>query len=86
MQSFGLIFNKKFMALEFTATEQAIIINTNASFGMLMGLINGSLLKQYGYRKIAILGGLLVAGGVTLTAFANSFIFFIISYGLITCK
>lgn len=86
MQSFGLIYNKKFKNLGFSATDTAIIINTNSAFGMTMGLVNGMLLKQFGYRKIAILAGILVGVGVTSTAFANSFEHFIITYGLITCK
>lgn len=86
MQSFGLIYNKKFKDLAFSATDTAIIINTNSAFGMMMGLVNGLLLKHFGYRKIALLAGILVAVGVTSTAFADSFVYFIISYGLVTCK
>lgn len=68
------------------ATDIAVIINTNSAFGMTMGLVNGTLLKQYGYRKISVIGGALISGGMVLTSFANSFKHFFISYGIITCK
>lgn len=86
MQGFGLIFKDSFAALNLTATDTTIIINVNLAFGMILGLINGPLLKIFGYRKVTILSSILFGTGITLTAFANSFTHIIICYGVLTCK
>ncbi|XP_063905506.1 monocarboxylate transporter 14-like isoform X2 [Zophobas morio] len=51
---------------------------------MIMGLVNGVLLKIYGCRKGALFGTLLLTGGVVLTAYSKTFTHFVIAYGLIT--
>ncbi|XP_066994363.2 uncharacterized protein [Anabrus simplex] len=84
MQSFGLLFQDAFIELEMSTTDLSIIINVNSAFGMSLGLLNGPLLRKYGYRKIAILGGILSFVGITSTSWANSFAHFIISYSLIS--
>lgn len=86
MQGFGLIFKDSFAALNLTATDTSVIINVNLAFGMLLGLINGPLLKIFGYRKVAMAGSIMYAVGVTLTAFANSFTLIIICYGVLACE
>jgi len=63
-----------------------VIINVNFAFGMILGLINGPLLKIYGYRKVAMVGSIIYAVGITLTAFANTFTLIMICYGMLTCK
>ncbi|KAL0121787.1 hypothetical protein PUN28_006923 [Cardiocondyla obscurior] len=83
LQGFGLIFKESFAALNLSATDTSVIINVNLAFGMILGLINGPLLKIFGYRKVAMVGSIMYTMGVTLTAFANSFALIIISYGLL---
>ncbi|XP_043262144.1 uncharacterized protein LOC122402967 [Colletes gigas] len=82
-QGLGLVFKDTFPRFGFNATEAAIIINTNLAFGMVLGLINGPLLRIFGYRKMAIFGSLLYCIGVTMTAFIRSFTLFIVFYGII---
>ena len=53
---------------------------------MTLGLFNGALLKCFGYRKIAVLGGTLFSSGLIATSWANSFQHFLITYSIITCK
>lgn len=84
MQCFGLIFKDTFTLMGFSATDGSVIINTNAAFGMMMGLINGPLLRIYGYRKVSVAGATFISVGILLTAFANTFTFFIITYGFLT--
>ncbi|GLV37171.1 uncharacterized protein CBL_01999 [Carabus blaptoides fortunei] len=84
IQSFGLLFKDKCKLIGLSATDITIITNTNAAFGMTMGLVNGTLLKKYGYRKISVIGGVLISGGMVITSFANNFTHFFISYGIIT--
>lgn len=68
------------------ATDISIIINVNLAFGMMFGMINGALLKTFGYQKVAIAGSVMYTIGVMLTALANTFTFFLICYGMLTCK
>lgn len=84
IQGFGLIFKDSFAKLNLNATDTSVIINVNLAFGMILGLINGPLLKIFGYRKVAMAGSIMFTVGVTLTAFANSFTLIIISYGVLT--
>ncbi|KAG9434866.1 hypothetical protein HZU67_02850 [Apis mellifera carnica] len=84
IQGFGLIFKDLFPRFEFNATQGTIIINTSFSFGMILGLVNGPLLRNYGYRKMAIIGSLFFSIGVIITAFINSFTSFILFYGIFT--
>nr|XP_012228865.1 PREDICTED: uncharacterized protein LOC105675935 [Linepithema humile] len=85
IQSFGLIFNKDYLAeLNITEANRTVLININLAFGMILGLINGPLLKSFGYRKVATVGTLIFSLGIILTAFAKSFTHFVISYGLLT--
>lgn len=86
LTSFGLIFKDKFQALNMSALDATLILNLNSALGMTLGLINGALLRSYGYRKMAILGGVLFSGGLIATSWANSFRHFLITYSIITCK
>lgn len=86
MQTFGLLFQDKFKALNMSATDISVIINLNSAFGMGLGLINGPLLRYYGFRKVAFAAGIFFSIGMFCTAFANSFGTFAFSYGIIACK
>ncbi|CAK9818584.1 Monocarboxylate transporter 14 [Anthophora plagiata] len=82
MQGFLLIFKDTFRIFGFSATEGSIILNTNLAFGMILGLINGPLLRIFGYRKMAVIGSILYSIGVTATAFSRSFPLLLIFYGI----
>lgn len=85
MQGSGLIFKDLFPLLNINATQSSTIISTNMAFGMILGLINGPLLRYFGYRKVAIAGSLLYSIGITLTTFSTTFTLIMITYGLIAC-
>lgn len=84
MQGFGLIFKDSIAEFNLSATDISVLINMNSSFGMLLGMINGVLLKTYGYKKAAMAGSILYTVGIMSTAFAKSFSFLIICYGMLT--
>ncbi|XP_017773406.1 PREDICTED: monocarboxylate transporter 7-like [Nicrophorus vespilloides] len=84
MQNFGLIFKDTFAAMKFSATDGSIIINMNAAVSMFTGLINGPMLKYFGYRKVSFAGALFTTVGVILTSYARSFTAFLFTYGFIT--
>jgi hypothetical protein len=84
LQSFGLIFKDKFHDIGMSATDSSLILNLNSALGMTLGLFNGVLLKKFGYRKVALLGGTLYSTGLIATAGANSFLHFLITYSIIS--
>lgn len=84
-QIFGLIYKNKFDELGMSAADGSTIINLNAALRNILGLVNGALIRLYGCRKVAIASAVLFTTGIILTSFANSFIQFVITYGLITC-
>lgn len=85
MQSFGLLFKDTFANMGLSHTDRSTIMNTNSACMMLMGLVNGPLLKMLSFRKVAMLGATLCAVGVILTSTAKSFTQYLIYYGFITC-
>ncbi|KMQ87401.1 monocarboxylate transporter 9, partial [Lasius niger] len=84
IQGFGLIFKESFAELNMNATDTSVIISVNLAFGMMFGMINGALLKTFGYKKVAMAGSIIFTVGIMLTAFANTFSLFIICYGILT--
>lgn len=82
--NFGLIFKDKLTLQQMPATNMTTIINLSSIINMSMGLITGPTLKAFGFRKVAFGAGCLFVGGVLATAFANTFLHFIISYSIIT--
>lgn len=85
VQGFGLIFKDRFDELKFSSTDTALIMNSSGAISMFCGIFNGPLLKSLGYRKVALISGCLTTLGVILTAQANSFLQYILTFGLITC-
>ncbi|KRT81779.1 membrane transporter [Oryctes borbonicus] len=59
-------------------------MNSSAAISMFCGIFNGPLLRHFGYRKVALVSACLTTFGVLLTARANSFLQYILTYGLIT--
>lgn len=84
MQSFGLLYRDRFKEINLTATDISVIMNVNSAFGMTLGLFSGPTLRRFGYRKVAVAGGLLSSAGVILTSWAYSFTHFLITYSIIT--
>ncbi|KAL1122712.1 hypothetical protein AAG570_003039 [Ranatra chinensis] len=82
LQGFALLFRNIFIELEMSTTDISMIINVNSSFGFLLGMMNGPLLKTFGYRKVGMFGTVLMFVGILMTSRATSFAEFIIFYGL----
>ncbi|XP_053687395.1 uncharacterized protein LOC128736910 [Sabethes cyaneus] len=83
LQSFGLIFKDTFKEIHISATGASLIINLASSVGMTLGLFNGPLLRNFGFRKVAAVGGLMFSLGLMLTSTAQTFAHFIITYSII---
>uniref|UniRef100_A0A1B6CTW4 Major facilitator superfamily (MFS) profile domain-containing protein n=1 Tax=Clastoptera arizonana TaxID=38151 RepID=A0A1B6CTW4_9HEMI len=84
IQGFGLLYRDLLKTLGLSATDMSLIINTNSSVGYILGLMNGPILRNFGYRKVAIFGGLILFLGNFLTSFADSFLKFILCYGIVS--
>lgn len=83
LQSFGLIFKDTFKQIHISATDASLIINLASAVGMTFGLFNGPLLRNYGFRKVATLGGVMFSVGLMFTSGAQTFAHFIITYSII---
>ncbi|XP_037028588.1 monocarboxylate transporter 13-like [Bradysia coprophila] len=82
--NFGLIFKDKLTAMNLSASDISLVININSAFSMSMGLINGALQRNFGYRKIGIVSGAAFALGIILCSCSSNFISFVFTYGLLT--
>ncbi|XP_075228829.1 uncharacterized protein LOC142328734 isoform X2 [Lycorma delicatula] len=82
--NFGLMFREVFAQLNMTTTDSSIIININSAAGLLIGLMNGPILKTFGFRKTACVGAMLTFFGNSMTSFAMSSFDFILYYGIIS--
>lgn len=72
--------------MKMPAADMTLIININSTLSMAVGLLNGPLLRHFGYRKISVVAALLFSIGLMLTALTDSIFGFIINYGVITGK
>lgn len=81
--NFGLIFKDKLVAMNLSASDISLVININSAFSMLMGLISGTLQRNFGYRKIGIISGTAFALGIILCSWTNNFVSFFFTYGLL---
>lgn len=70
--------------MKMPAADLTFIINTNSALSMVIGLINGPLLRHFGYRKISIVAAILFSIGLMLTALTDSVFGIVITYGVIT--
>ena len=52
-------------------------------FFSFLGLINGPILKKYGFRKVSVISSIILFFGLVLTSRANSFAYFMVSYSII---
>jgi MFS family permease len=84
--SFGLLFGDLLKDLDVGTTGAAIIISMLDIMMNLSGLFVGPLLKEFSYRKVAIIGSLLCALGLALTAPATSMAHILTTYSVINGK
>ncbi|KAJ8727111.1 hypothetical protein PYW08_015508 [Mythimna loreyi] len=76
---FALVLNET----DLTATQVTFVIVLNHSIGMLLSFFGGPLLKNFGYRKVAIVGAIFISSGLMIMSAATDFWQFILSYSII---
>lgn len=84
--SFGLLFGDLLHDLKVGTTGAAIIISMLDIMMNLSGLFVGPLLKEFSYRKVAIVGSLLCALGLALTSTAESMTHILMTYSVVNGK
>lgn len=84
--SFGLLFGDLLNDLDVGTTGAAVIISMLDIMMNLSGLFVGPLLKEFSYRKVAIVGSLLCALGLALTAPAKSMTHILMTYSVVNGK
>ncbi|XP_045520326.1 monocarboxylate transporter 9-like [Pieris brassicae] len=80
---FGLVFQEAFSDTGLSATQGTLIIILNHGFGMLLSFFGGPVLRRFGYRKVAVVGAILISIGLMLTAISSNFWLFLLSYSII---
>lgn len=81
--SFGLLFGDLLHDLDVGTTGAALIISLLDIMMNLSGLFVGPLLKEFSYRKVAVVGSLLCALGLALTSTADSMAHILTTYSII---
>uniref|UniRef100_A0A1B0G2T3 Major facilitator superfamily (MFS) profile domain-containing protein n=1 Tax=Glossina morsitans morsitans TaxID=37546 RepID=A0A1B0G2T3_GLOMM len=79
-QQFGLIFRDYMITLGITSSQLTTIINVQIAASSFSGLLNGPLFRRLSYRQVALIGSFLMFFGLFTSTFADSFIFYILSY------
>ncbi|XP_063229804.1 monocarboxylate transporter 13-like [Bacillus rossius redtenbacheri] len=83
MQTFALVYKDRFFSIGMSATQISILISVNAGFGMIFGMIHGVFIKRFGYRKVAVVGSIIMFSGMLATSFGNSFAYFLTTHGFV---
>ncbi|XP_069672117.1 monocarboxylate transporter 12 [Periplaneta americana] len=80
---FGLLYGDLIISMGHGTTGAAVIMNLMSAVTNLSGFLIGPMIKQFSYRKAAVVGGILVASGVILTSGATYMWQMIITYSIL---
>ncbi|CAL4120615.1 unnamed protein product, partial [Meganyctiphanes norvegica] len=80
---FGILYSPPLLDMDASSTMTAAIFNVFAFLWNLQGLFGGALAQEFGWRKVSLLGVFLVSSGVTLSAFATSPTFLLLSFSIV---
>uniref|UniRef100_W8AME6 Monocarboxylate transporter 2 n=1 Tax=Ceratitis capitata TaxID=7213 RepID=W8AME6_CERCA len=79
-QQFGIIFRDYMYSIGISSSQLTTIINTQIAVSALTGLLNGPLFRRFTYRQVALGGSTLIFIGMFLSVFAQSFLFYMMSF------
>ncbi|XP_037813779.1 uncharacterized protein LOC119604943 [Lucilia sericata] len=82
VQQFGIIFRDRFTQLDITNSQLTTIINIQIAVSAITGLLNGPLFRRFSFRQVAVFGSFITFIGLFATVFANSFLFYCLSFSL----
>ncbi|KAM7349322.1 uncharacterized protein ACRADG_008324 isoform 1-T5 [Cochliomyia hominivorax] len=79
-QQFGIIFRDHMANLGISSSQLTTIINIQIAVSAITGLLNGPLFRRFSFRQVAVFGSFLTFIGLFSCVFANSFIFYALSF------
>ncbi|XP_065365774.1 monocarboxylate transporter 9 [Calliphora vicina] len=79
-QQFGIIFREHMAELGITSSQLTSIINIQVAVSAITGLLNGPLFRRFSFRQVALFGSFLTFIGLFACVFANSFLFYCLSF------
>ena len=80
--SFGILFLPQLQQWGASSTTVAVLFNTFMVSWRLAGMVAATLTKEFGFRRSAMTGTLSTAICLTLTVFATSPHYFLVSFSL----
>ncbi|XP_075154479.1 monocarboxylate transporter 6-like [Haematobia irritans] len=81
-QQFGIIFRQHMNNLGISSSQLTTIINTQVAVSAITGLLNGPLFRRFSYRQVALVGSVLTFVGLFACVFADSFVFYVLSFSI----
>ncbi|XP_046802910.1 uncharacterized protein LOC111677395 [Lucilia cuprina] len=81
-QQFGIIFRDHMSQLGISSSQLTTIINIQIAVSAITGLLNGPLFRRFSFRQVALFGSFLTFFGLFACAFANSFLFYCLSFSV----
>jgi MFS family permease len=86
LSNFGIVLQEAFHETNLSVTRGTIILTLNYSFGMVLSLFSGYVLRKFGYRKVALVASLMTSAGIMLAARASNFWEFLFTFSITCCK
>lgn len=83
MQQYGIIFRQRLLSIGINASMMTTIINTQTAVSSCTGLLNGPIFRRFSFRQVAIFGAACIFIGILTTAFANSFLLYMLTVAVI---
>lgn len=83
---FGVMYHQKIIDLNLSAKQVSTMLSAGFACGTSVGFVSAPLIKNFGYRKVALLASVFHIGGKVLGAYARNYLEFFISYSIIECK
>lgn len=83
LQQFGLIFREHLKLLNIETAQITTIINLNQALTCLIGLANGPVFRRFTFRQVSLFGATLVSVAIFFTSFADSFLYFVITFSIL---
>ncbi|XP_037937311.1 monocarboxylate transporter 9-like [Teleopsis dalmanni] len=81
-QQFGIIFREHMLKLGINSSQLTTIINTQIAVSAITGLLNGPMFRRYTFRQVALVGSFLTFLGLFFSAFADTFMLYVLSFSL----
>lgn len=80
--SFGILFSRQLLEWRASSTTVAVIFIIFLVVWRLAGVVLGTLVREFGFRRVAVTGTLLTATCLTFSAFAASLVHLLITFSL----